>query len=251
MFSSDENASVYFCVTRSGPAHLLHPGSQVAVSAFFALEFLYRFSTSTFILQHHASNALFFLLIFIQKHESEVTSNLRPPLLGNTPAPFPTTVARMLLFSMGAVGTAVTTLRRWKVALLYQLYGSQTNSPRWIIEITHVVLLSQIEISIIVMCANLPGLAAWLKRSLGSRSASGGGGSSSSRRWRLCSRTLNNYSLGYGLSGGGVACCCRDQERQRRKRQPPHSRRRRWWRWCWCHRNVWFGQCCLWRRLEQ
>jgi hypothetical protein len=101
---------------------------------------------------------------------------------------------------MGVVGTAVTTLRLWKVTVIYQLYGKDTNSPRWFIEMANVVLLSQIEVSIIIVCANLPGLAAWLKRSLGSRSGSGG------RRGSTRSRTLS-CSLSCGLSSCGKGSC--------------------------------------------
>jgi hypothetical protein len=103
---------------------------------------------------------------------------------------------------MGVIGTAVTALRLWKVVVLYQLYGNDTNSPRWFIEMTNVVLLSQIECSIIVVCANLPGLAAWLKRSVGSRAASGGRGDSGGTG----SRTLS-CSPSCGLSSCGLSKC--------------------------------------------
>jgi hypothetical protein len=79
----------------------------------------------------------------------------------------------MLLFSLGAVGTAVTALRLWKCVVLFRIYGRDSNTPRWLVEVTHLVLLSQVEFSIIIVCANLPGLAALFKRSIAARSGGG------------------------------------------------------------------------------
>jgi ABC-type nickel/cobalt efflux system permease component RcnA len=73
-------------------------------------------------------------------------------------------VALMLLFSLGAIGTAVTALRLWKVTVVARISGADVGSVRWFVEMTHVVLLSQIECAIIVVCANMPGLAALLKK---------------------------------------------------------------------------------------
>jgi hypothetical protein len=74
------------------------------------------------------------------------------------------TVALIVLFSLGAIGTAVTALRLWKLVVLLTIYGRELATVRWHIEVTYAVLLSHTEFSIIATCANLPALFAWCRR---------------------------------------------------------------------------------------
>jgi hypothetical protein len=116
----------------------------------------------------------------------------------------------MLLFSMGSIGAAVTALRLWKVVVLYRIYGREVNSVRWFVGVVYVVLLSQAEASTLVVCANLPALAALLKRRVAAPATAHG-----SRRWwtRLLTAT------GHAPSSSS--------------RQPSTRRRRRWLWWSW------------------
>ncbi len=124
----------------------------------------------------------------------------------------------MLLFSLGAIGTAVTALRLRKVVMLNAIYARAPGTPRWFVAAVHVGLLSAVEYCIIIVCANLPSLAAWLKRSGGPLDyAAGGAGAVGaaarrSRRLRL-SRSGAAAGSGYG-SGSG------DDGRRRRRRRP-------------------------------
>ncbi len=65
---------------------------------------------------------------------------------------------------MGSVGTAVTALRLWKKVVLHRIYGREVNTARWFADVVYVVLLSQNECCILIVCANLPALTALLKR---------------------------------------------------------------------------------------
>jgi hypothetical protein len=73
-------------------------------------------------------------------------------------------VALLLLFSIGLVGAAVTTLRLWKVTALLRTPRRDVRTVRFLVDVTYVQLLSALELSIIVMCSNTPGLAALIKR---------------------------------------------------------------------------------------
>jgi hypothetical protein len=72
-------------------------------------------------------------------------------------------VGLVLLFSLGGIGTVVTTVRLWKVVVLTSTLEREVGSVRWFIEATHVVMLSHIEVCIVIICANFPGLAALRK----------------------------------------------------------------------------------------
>jgi hypothetical protein len=73
-------------------------------------------------------------------------------------------VALIFIFSLGAIGTAVTALRLHKIVEMHTVYAREPGSVRWFVVAAHVLLLSEIECCIILMCANLPALAAWLKK---------------------------------------------------------------------------------------
>jgi hypothetical protein len=73
------------------------------------------------------------------------------------------TVGLVLLFSLGGIGTVVTSVRLWKVVVLTSTLEREVGSVRWFIEATNVVMLSHIEVCIIIICANFPGVAALRK----------------------------------------------------------------------------------------
>jgi uncharacterized membrane protein YgcG len=68
----------------------------------------------------------------------------------------------MFIFSLSVIGTAVTALRLRKFVELHPTYSHEPGNGHWPVVAAHVLLLSEIECSIILVCANLPALAAWL-----------------------------------------------------------------------------------------
>jgi hypothetical protein len=70
----------------------------------------------------------------------------------------------LFLFSLGAIGTAVTALRLHKMVELQAIYAREPGTVHWFVVAAHGLLLSEIECYIILLCVNLPALAAWLKK---------------------------------------------------------------------------------------
>ncbi len=73
-------------------------------------------------------------------------------------------MALILVFSMGAIGTALTALRLWKTVSVWRLHSRGDHSPRWHTEVTLFALLSHIELCAIATSANLPTLTGWWRR---------------------------------------------------------------------------------------
>jgi hypothetical protein len=69
-----------------------------------------------------------------------------------------------LIFLLGIIGTAVTVLRLRMVIELHAIYLHKPGSVRWFVVAANVMLLTEIECSIILICANLPALTPWMKR---------------------------------------------------------------------------------------
>jgi hypothetical protein len=69
-------------------------------------------------------------------------------------------VGLSLLFSLGAISTALTAVRLWKVLHVAELNRRGVRSARWPTQLLVLVLLSGCETAIIPLCANMPALAA-------------------------------------------------------------------------------------------
>lgn len=82
-----------------------------------------------------------------------------------------TQVALILLFSVGVLGTVITGLRLQKVVELARI--DQPDLIRSFMLVADIVMWSQLEINLIIICANLPALAAlWKRARQGLKSAS-------------------------------------------------------------------------------
>lgn len=71
------------------------------------------------------------------------------------------TVALMLVFALGALGTISTAIRMWKtLAVVFAFLEAANTSPvGWLPLVTTTVMWSQVEVNLIVFCANLPALS--------------------------------------------------------------------------------------------
>jgi hypothetical protein len=70
----------------------------------------------------------------------------------------------MLLFSLCALGTALTAARVWLVTRMSPLWRGRTGYATWAVQAVVLVLLSGIETAVIGVCANAPALAMWWRR---------------------------------------------------------------------------------------
>jgi hypothetical protein len=66
----------------------------------------------------------------------------------------------VVLFSMGLLGTALTTLRLWALVRIYQLSQHLPHDEHWMMSFATMTLVSVLELSVIAVCANLPTMAA-------------------------------------------------------------------------------------------
>lgn len=110
----------------------------------------------------------------------------------------------MALFSFGLLGTAITILR---VALMVEI--RRVPSPLatvWLTRMMKAIMWSEIEISILILCANLPGIYALLRSSASSTTSKGGRRSSYYHGYADGGYTRRGASV----SAGGVAPGLRD-----------------------------------------
>ncbi|KAI9747013.1 MAG: hypothetical protein M1815_004735 [Lichina confinis] len=102
-------------------------------------------------------------------------------------------VALSVVFALGAVGTVSTALRMWKtLAVVFAFLSAAKSSPvGWLPLVTTVVMWSQVELNLIIVCANLPALSSlWTYARDPSRRS---GGKSS------CARTAASDTRSYQL----------------------------------------------------
>jgi hypothetical protein len=83
----------------------------------------------------------------------------------------------VLVFTVGADGTAVTALGLWKKTVLWRLNTPYSHVARRMFETTQLILLSYVELGVIATCTNMPTLTGWW-RTLGARQRRAHGSSS-------------------------------------------------------------------------
>jgi hypothetical protein len=76
-------------------------------------------------------------------------------------------MALLARFAFGVVGTIATAVRAWKTwrvaHLTTQLGGYAPGAAQWLVDMTHLIMMSFLEVTILTICANAPALASWLK----------------------------------------------------------------------------------------